>query len=185
MSERREENKTERKIFVCKHVIEGARIAGDMLDGETEGVVVAMLCDPCYWPNVAEVMMNPEPGGCIYAQSKEGLAELDGELFTESEVVSRGWLPRSRAMQFVRFMIQDYTGGMAISSPLRLFYRRMHGSGLTDREEMYLWNLYDRTSSDLTPRQEARAMRLVEKARAGFRKTDESAVISEAGTVRR
>lgn len=175
---------SEHKIFVCKHVVEGKGIVGRLLDPDQQGVLDALLCDACHWIDLDKEMSKPSGELVhIYTRTREGLAEIDGEFFTESEVVSRGWLPRSRAMQFVLFMIEDSSGGVAVSCPTGLFYRRMDGSGLSDAETTYLWELFDRTfwgNADLTPQQEKRALQLVEKARANFRKP----VVSE-GMARR
>jgi hypothetical protein len=97
----------------------------------------------------------------------EETAKLDRPKYievVESSAVAKGWLPKSRAMQYLLYVSNDQTAGMAVDPRHKLLARSLHRSGLSNEDQDYLYKLFLAKEYDerieLTPAEEEKAGRL-------------------------
>lgn len=120
----------ERTFFVCKHVSEEHRGVLGFCVNPKPGTDERseLLCADCSWGDGDKQVYDPE--------------QL--QAFPEAEAVARGWIPATRAMQYLLYVTNDCTGGEAVSSRHSLLARRGGRSGLTDLEQHVLYELFNR-----------------------------------------
>jgi hypothetical protein len=138
----------ERLYFACPHVVEGNAVSIYLLNANRrKGERNQVLCAPCYWGS------DPvEPIGDDGLVMVGPSGEPEVQEFSEEQAIRRGWIPKSRAMQYLLSITNDTTAGMAMDSRRKVLARRLHHSGLNDAETDFLWEVFNREDGDgVTP----------------------------------
>jgi hypothetical protein len=124
--------KTEHTYFVCKHVLEKTR-----------------AIDGCW---SAPDWKRGEHGNLLCGECDTGetpLDKLEGTILTEAEAISRKFLPKSRAMQYLLAITNDKTGGMAVASWCSRLRGALWQCGLFYAEIIFLFDIFGRGETDL------------------------------------